>query len=383
MRTMRTTAHHDPSCRAAREPAGSPRGTDRVVAPARPSQRAVTATLGVIWLVDGVLQLQPSMFSTSFATGTLAGAGAGQPWWVLHSVAHLAHDLAPHIAQWNVVFALVQLAIGACLVANRRVRPALAASVAWSLGVWWFGEGFGGIFSGRASLVTGAPGAVLLYGLLAVLVWPRRHGRATATSAAGPAPTGPGASVTGAGIAGAAAGRAAWVVLWVGGALLQVLPANRSDAAVSSAIRGGAAGEPHALASLATAAAHLVGTRGAAAAIALAVAEAAIGVGVLARRPNVALAAGIAASLVFWVVGQQLGGILTGSGTDPNAGPLFVLLALALWQGVPVGARARAQARARARDDGDGDGGGHSDGDDSSASRAPEAGARPGVPAGV
>ncbi len=366
---MRTSGHHDPVVRAGGRPAGSSSDPGRTVASRRPSVRAVTAVLGVTWLVDGALQLQPSMFSTSFATGTLAGAGGGQPWWVLHSVAHVAHDLAPHIAQWNVVFALVQLAIGACLAANRWVKPALALSVAWSLGVWWFGEAFGGIFGGSASLLSGAPGAVLLYGLLAVLVWPRRHGSATAAGTAGAAPTGPGASVAADGAAGARVGRAAWVVLWVGSALLQVLPANRSDAAVSSTIRGGAAGEPHVLVSLANAAAHLVGTRGAAAAIVLAVAEAVVGLGVLGRRPNVALAAGIGVSLVFWVVGQQLGGILTGSGTDPNAGPLFVLLALALWQGTPVGARARARARAY--------------GAERRARRVPAEGARSGVPAGA
>lgn len=359
---MSTAGHHGLAGPAGRPTAGSSRGPGRTVRPRRPSLRAVTVALGVIWLLDGALQLQPSMFSTSFATGTLAGAGAGQPWWVLHSVAHVAHDLAPHIAQWNVVFALVQLAIGACLVANRWVKPALVASVAWSLGVWWFGEGFGGIFSGSASLVTGAPGAVLLYGLLAVLVWPRRHVGASAASTAVQAPAGPGTSVAVDGVAGARIGRAAWVVLWVGSALLQVLPANRSDAAVSSAIRGGAAGEPHVLASLATNAAHLVGSHGTTAAIVLAVVEAAVGLGVLGRRPNVALAVGIGASLVFWVVGQQLGGILTGSGTDPNAGPLFVLLALALWQGTPEGARVRAGSAGR---------------------RAPAVGARTGVAAGA
>ena len=32
----------------------------------------------------------------------------------------------------------------------------------------------------------------------------------------------------------------------------------------------------------------------------------------------------------FWISGQGLGGIFTGSGTDPNSGPLIVLLALAM-----------------------------------------------------
>jgi hypothetical protein len=31
------------------------------------------------------------------------------------------------------------------------------------------------------------------------------------------------------------------------------------------------------------------------------------------------------------VAGQDLGGILTGSGTDPESGPLLILLVLAYW----------------------------------------------------
>lgn len=304
----------------------------------RPSLRLVMIVLGAIWLVDGLLQLQPSMFRQSFATDTLAGTGQGQPWWVLHSVTHVAHDLAPHIAQWNVLFALTQLAIGVCLLANRAVKPALAASIAWSISVWWFGEAFGGIFSGSASLITGAPGAVLIYAFLALLVWPREHG-ATGAQA------GPEAAES---VVGAWGGRAMWAVLWVGSAVLQLLPANRSNAAVSSAISGAGSGEPHLLASLSTGAANLIGTHGTSAAVILAVIEAAIGLGVLWRKPNIALGAGIVVSLVFWVVGQDLGGILTGSGTDPNAGPLFVLLAFTLWQGVPRPTVARARRAERA-----------------------------------
>ena len=50
--------------------------------------------------------------------------------------------------------------------------PALAASVVWALGVWWFGEGLGGVLNGVASPLNGAPGAVIIYALLAVLLWP-------------------------------------------------------------------------------------------------------------------------------------------------------------------------------------------------------------------
>ena len=58
--------------------------------------------------------------------------------------------------------------------------------------------------------------------------------------------------------------------------------------------------------------------------------SAAIGVGVFTHRPAFFLAAGVAVSVAFWVFGQAFGGVLTGQATDPNAGPLFVLLALTL-----------------------------------------------------
>ncbi len=295
----------------------------------RPSRRSVRLLLGAIWLADGILQLQPSMFSRSFALGTLAGSAHGQPAWVAGGVAAMARFLAPHIAAWNVLFALTQLAIGACLVLNRAVRPALVASIGWSFSVWWFGEAFGGLFSGSASILTGAPGAVMLYGLLALLVWPRQE------AADGAAHEGDrsGRSAT--------RGRLVWAALWVGGALFQLLPSNRPDGAISAAISGAAAGEPRVFAALGDATARLVGTHGAAVGIVLAVTEAAVGIGALRRRPDAALAVGALLSLGFWVVGQDLGGILTGTGTDPNTGPLFVLLAVALWQGAPPVATGR------------------------------------------
>jgi hypothetical protein len=48
----------------------------------------------------------------------------------------------------------------------------LALSFAWALIVWWFGEAFGMLFMTMASPLTGAPGAVLLYGIIDLLVWP-------------------------------------------------------------------------------------------------------------------------------------------------------------------------------------------------------------------
>ena len=37
------------------------------------------------------------------------------------------------------------------------------------------------------------------------------------------------------------------------------------------------------------------------------------------------------AAMALWVTGEDFGGIFSGSGTDPNTGPLLVLIALAFW----------------------------------------------------
>jgi hypothetical protein len=73
----------------------------------------------------------------------------------------------------NADFATAQVLIGLGLLVGRwAVQPALAASFAWTLVVWWFGEGFGMLAMGMASVLTGAPGPVLLYALVGLMVWP-------------------------------------------------------------------------------------------------------------------------------------------------------------------------------------------------------------------
>jgi hypothetical protein len=72
---------------------------------------------------------------------------------------------------------------------------------------------------------------------------------------------------------------------------------------------------------------------GAATAIAfgLAALQALVGLGVLAGRrwSSLALRFGVVLAVVFWVFCQGFGGLSTGTATDPNTGPLLVLLAIA------------------------------------------------------
>src|SRR5262249_59935097 len=75
--------------------------------------------------------------------------------------------------------------------------------------------------------------------------------------------------------------------------------------------------------------------RGTQISVVLAVACAGVALGVFSRRvrrPVLVIAAGI--GLLFWIA-EGLGGIFTGEGTDPNTGPLLIVLAACYWPARP------------------------------------------------
>jgi hypothetical protein len=273
----------------------------------------------VVWLLDAVLQLQSYMFGPGFA-GMLAGAATGNPAIISGPVVWSSHLVAHDPVPWNTAFALTQVAIAVGLLWRPLVKAALAGSIAWSLAVWWLGEGLGGLLTGTASPVTGAPGAVILYALIAVLVWP--------VPSADPGR----GSVAGASVLGRRGSRAAWAVLWAGFGYLLLQPAVRAPSSLHGALAGNAAGEPGWLAALDHTAAAAAGSQGTPVCIALAALFALVAAGTFHRvttRP--ALVAATAVGLAIWVLGENFGQILTGMGTDPNTGPLLVLLAAAYW----------------------------------------------------
>jgi hypothetical protein len=276
----------------------------------RLTRRGLQILLGLVWLLDGALQLQPFMLGTGFATQIVAPAGNGQPHLVAGPVHWAASVIAAHPVAWDVPFACVQLLLGLGMLAPRTARLALAASLPWSLGVWFFGEGLSGLAGGHASLLTGAPGAALLYGLFALAAWPRRGASDDAPASWLPV---------------------AWAVLWVGGAVFQALPGQNSANAIAGVIAGGAGGAPGWLHRLDTSVAGWIGHHGTSVVVALVAVEALIGLAALHRRSlSVAAAAGFALALGIWVVGQDLGQLYSGHATDPNTAALIALMAVAL-----------------------------------------------------
>jgi hypothetical protein len=283
------------------------------------ARRILQLALAAAWLLDAVLQYQSFMFTKGFGH-MLATAAPGNPSALAGPISWNADLIERHGVALNTAFATVQLLLALGIAWRPTVRAALAASVAWAAGVWWLGEGLGGVLTGNASPVSGAPGAVILYALLAVLLWPGDRGGL-------PAP------FTAARAVGARAARALWLVLWASLAYFALLPGNRAPQALHDMIEGMAAGEAGWLARLDKNAAELVAHQGLAASIALAVALVLIAAGVYLPPPaaRATLVLAIVVATVIWVIGEALGAILTGAGTDPSSGPLLALLALAYW----------------------------------------------------
>jgi hypothetical protein len=298
-------------------------------------RRALQLALAASWLLDGLLQYQPYMFSKSFSTA-LSVTALGNPAAIARPITWGATLLGNHLVPLNFAFAGIQVLIGLGIAFRPTARVALAGSVGWAIVVWWFGEGLGGVLSGAASPLNGAPGAVILYALLAVLLWPADR--------AAPAPFAAARAI------GAPAARALWLVLWTSLASFALTPANRAPQALYEMIIGMGAGEPAWLRGIDTGAARLVSGQGLAASIGLAAALALIAIGVYlppaAARRVLVVALGMAA--VIWVVGEAFGMIMAGQATDPNSGPLLAMLALAYWP-----ARTVAPSAALAETDGE------------------------------
>jgi hypothetical protein len=275
-----------------------------------------------------MLQYQSFMFTKAFGQ-MLAGTAGGNPSVVARPITWDATLVEHHLVLLNTIFATIQLLLGLGIAFRPTLRLALAASIAWSLGVWWFGEGLGGVLNGTASPVNGAPGAVILYALLAVLLWPADR-PAAAPFAAAPFIAAP---FTAARAVGARVARALWLVLWASLAWFALTPANRAPQALNAMIAGLESGEPGWLSDIDKGAASLLAHQGLAASIGLATALAAIAVGVYLPRPatRAAVLLAIVVAFVIWIAGQDFGGILAGGATDPDSGLLLVLVALAYW----------------------------------------------------
>jgi hypothetical protein len=276
--------------------------------------------LGSLWILDGLLQAQPSMFTPSGLVGNvLVPAAQGQPGWIAGPMIWGSGLWASHAAFWNAAVVVLELVIGCFMLVGRRWpmlgRTGLVLSIAWGLIVWYFGEGLGGLFTGSATYLAGAPGSAFLYVLLAsALLLPDALWSSPRLLLAF---------------------RVAVGVLWAAGALLQMAPLYWTPLGLASMLQNIAMMPlPFGLTALDT---QLVNTMANAPvlwnAVLCAIMIGLAGTILLGRGGKalyiVALVWLALIWLVFvWMVFQGLGMVFSGMATDPNTPPVWALLLL-------------------------------------------------------
>ena len=283
-----------------------------------PGRRGLQICLGLVWLLDAALQYQPFMFGPFFVTQIIEPVTAGNPSIVAGPATWASHVMLQHIAIYNAIFATIQILVAVGIFFRRTLKPALAASIVWALFVWWFGESLGGILIGSTPLA-GAPGAVVLYALIAIMLWPTD--RLPVHQVISPAQAGP---------LGARAANLLWLTLWGSFSYFLLLPANRSPDAIGG-LFSVTDGQPGWIIYVMNGLSSLAGQRGLEISVVLAVLCALVAGGVFTQptiRP--ALVAATVLGLLFWIA-EGFGGIFTGQGTDPSTGPLLVFLAACFW----------------------------------------------------
>jgi hypothetical protein len=290
------------------------------------TQKRLRQILGVLWLIDGLLQLQPQMFTMNMVNGVMAPTVPGQPGPVAASLSWIIAVTTHNLVLVNLLIAVVQIVIGVLLISGFWVRGTIIASIVWALVVWYGGEGMSMLFTGQAGILTGAPGAVLLYPLLGLLVYPRKEDPEQ-------------------GLLPRSTFRYFLAGFWFFSALLQLQPFWWQDGQISQAISGMVGGgglNGFLLDPLLTSVSNMTAHSEIPLNIILIVVCLALGfalVFVKEKRIRPVLVASIVVSVVIWWIAQGFGMIFTGMATDFNSGLLLVVMALACWPRVaPQGA---------------------------------------------
>ncbi len=276
--------------------------------------------IGGLWFLDGLLQLQPGMFTMDMVNGIMYSTLGGQPAPIAASLKWIILFTSEHLIVVNLSIALIQLAIGLCLLSGRFVKPAIIVSILWAVAVWYAGEGLSLLLTGQASVLTGAPGAVILYPLIALAFYPHT----TTNGERKP-------------LLSRLWLRRILAAFWAFAALLQLQPywwqsgqiSQTAGSMLSPGTLSGVIVDP----TLQWFAQASVNSE-VALNILLIVVFLALAIGIFFSKEEHLrpwLIASMLVCLFIWWFAEALGMVLTGMGTDVNTGPLLIIMALASW----------------------------------------------------
>lgn len=128
------------------------------------SRTYLRIAFGLLWIFDGVLQMQPAM-PLGMANEVIKPAASGNPAWVRAIVNAGVGIWNLHPVSLAVVIAWLQVGLGLLILVNngRGSRIAGGMSAAYALGIWVAGNALGGLLQNNSSILFGWPGATLFY----------------------------------------------------------------------------------------------------------------------------------------------------------------------------------------------------------------------------
>ncbi len=295
------------------EPVG-PRARHHRPARVIPAARWLRWALAGLWLLDAGLQLQPAMFGQAFSSNVLYNSALMYQPPGLEGFLYRAASLqAHHLILLSALIAAVQVVIGVGLLWKPLARPALLLSIGWAAVVWVLGQGFGFMATGTAMIEFGAPGSAVLYIVLALVVL-RSLDRDGQGERSGPRTA-----------------QWAWSGFWALGALLHLPWRYSVGAVLAYNLQTAAQLQPSHLSGLDYTLARAAYVNSVPVSLILGSLELLLAIAVwlpIGRRGSIWL--GLALTACFWVLGQALGGMLTGVAPDPGTGPPVALLGLYL-----------------------------------------------------
>ena len=268
----------------------------------------IAKALGALWLFDGLLQFQPLMFGPSFVTNVLTPVLDNQPTFIATIVQWGIQLWSTNMVVTDTLAGLLQVAIGLLLffpLSSKTFKAGLWISIVWGVVVWLCGEGAGLLLTGGASFYTGAPGAVVIYILLAALLlipdltthwYPKIAG---------------------------------WIFML--GGLLQLQPALWTSDGVQGNFMVAMMDPMHPVSVLPNALSNAVGLDPVVSNLLLVLALFAVGLALVLKQNKITGAIALVFLFFVWWLGQDFGQLSTlfvGTATDPNTAPLVVLLIL-------------------------------------------------------
>jgi hypothetical protein len=292
------------------------------------SRKMLQQVLGVLWLIDGIIQLFPQMWAMNMVNGVMKPMLNGQPGFIEPSLQFIITQTTLHLVEVNLLISVVQicLGLGFLFLTGRWVKWLVFTSIVWAFIVWYGGEGMNMLLTGTASALTGAPGAVLLYPLVGLAVYPRKQSTTASEDA-----------TRRAGDDGLLSRRLLRYILagfwcfatlqpnwWQQGQISQAIGTMVGQGGLNTVLL-----DP-ALQQVSNATANIEIPLD----IALIVVFLAIGIGLAVVKDEQVrpfLIASIVVSVLFWYFSEAFGMILTGMATDFNSGLLIVVIALACW----------------------------------------------------